>query len=430
MRCHFMLLLLLGKSLAQEATKEPVLKEETKITLHEDPGKDPSFEHLFSKELALAQKALSSQEKEISRVKKSLSALAESGRRYFLESAPKPPTDKFIAVFDGGSTGTRLNIYQFDGKGLVLKSHFFKNIPGGVHTSKAPKDDIQALLSAGETFLEKNHHSTGYDFPMVFNGTAGLRLVGERARNSLILSIKEAIKESTKREVEVRVIDGKEEGFYAWAALVFVTQMKDKIGIFDLGGGSAQISFEVEKDLQDAQEGIVHGKNKDVLSRSFLGMGLFAGLERVRKSDEKKHCAWGRESFSLPQCKMHMKSVIGAMIQETTAGKEIAPGISQVNTIFVTSFIAEMLNSLQTPGTAQFKDIKKVANSLCRKDYSGSNPGKEETPGRNRLDCVGVTYAIIFMENLGVGLFTPIRNASKIPTDISWSLGRALSLLE
>ncbi|KAI5193282.1 ectonucleoside triphosphate diphosphohydrolase 5/6 [Nematocida minor] len=399
-----------------------------------------SYREMIYANLKEAMNTLKKQENEIVELRQSIQSISKIFSLYSEEKETKPSKDKFVAVFDGGSTGTRINIYQFDEKGLVLKSHFLHRLFPGIHNSKTPENDIKQLLALGKAHLEKKEHRTGYDFPIVFNGTAGLRLIDERKRNSVLEIVKKTIQEETKKkEIEVRVIDGKEEGFYAWAALVFVTQMKEKIGIIDLGGGSAQISFEIDKDMQGAQDGIVHGKNKDVLSRSFLGMGLVAGLENVHKTDKNGVCEWKSASFDINRCKVHIKSAISAMIQERTQGKEVAPGISQVNTMFVSSFIAETLHLLQTPVNPQFKDIKDVVSSICSNNsvMANSNLGKpEQTSNPNvvskqkKPDCISVLYAVMFMENLGVGLFTPIKNSANIPTDISWSLGRALSLIE
>ncbi|KAI5165853.1 ectonucleoside triphosphate diphosphohydrolase 5/6 [Nematocida sp. AWRm78] len=406
----------------------------------ENSLKQVEYSKIIDRNINYALSTLTRQEKEISRIRKALLSISKVVGSFMQEKERQSvEKDKFVAVFDGGSTGTRLNIYQFNEKGLALKSHLFKNISPGIHLSQNPEEDIKSLLSFGKTYLEKHGHTTGYDFPVVFNGTAGLRLISESARNSLLERIKKTIlSETEKKEVEVRVIDGKEEGFYAWAALAFVTQLKEKIGIIDLGGGSAQISFEVDKDAQSIQEGIVHGKNKDVLSRSFLGMGLVAGLNQIHEMDTKNYCKWGSPTFDVSKCKGHIKSTISTMIQSTTHGKEVAPGLSQINTIFVSSFIAEMLHMIKTPSTAQFKDIKEIATSVCKNSInspnktsphasSSSNPSPHTTPAP---DCVSVLYTVMFMENLGVGLFTPIKNVSTIPTDISWSLGRALSLIE
>lgn len=385
---------------------------------------------------------LKRQEEEMAKVKRVLASISSAARHLLVKSSPDPPKDKFVAVFDGGSTGTRLNIYQFNESGLVLKSHMFQKTNVGIHLSKTPGNDIKKLLTLGQTHLKSLGHEGGYNFPVVFNGTAGLRLIDENARSRVLKTVKEAIISETRKkpaDIEVRVIDGKEEGFYAWAALVFTTQMKERIGIIDLGGGSAQISFEVDKDMQGVQDGIVHGKNKDVLSRSFLGMGLVAGLDRINRSDKNSVCKSGTSAFDINKCKVHIKNTIGAMMQERTQGKEVAPGISQVNTIFVSSFIAETLNVLKTPANSQFKDIKDFVGSVCSNNsinpsvHAGdsakdtSNPSVQKVP---ELNCISILYAVMFMENLGVGLFTPIKNSTNIPTDISWSLGRALSLIE
>ncbi|KAI5190617.1 ectonucleoside triphosphate diphosphohydrolase 5/6 [Nematocida sp. AWRm77] len=381
--------------------------------------------------------------KRLHALEKSLESLSEKVKG--VESAAQhAQEDQFVAVFDGGSTGTRLNIYKFDSKGLILKEHMLRSTHPGIHQAKDPEKILAELLEKGKVFLKQHRGSTEYNFPVVFNATAGMRLLDVGKRNALLKQIKSTLEtQLKKKDIEVRVIDGKEEGFYAWSALVFVTKMKEKIGIIDLGGGSAQISFEIDKDHQASEDGVVHGKTKNVLSRSFLGMGLVAGVEEARKADTKKVCAWNSTEFDIAECKRHIKATVGRMIQERTGGKEVAPGISQVSTIFVSSFISEILQMIKTPQEIKFQDMKELVDSVCKTPatsmFSGSLSlaSAELAPNPEILDkkdqsstCISVIYAIMFMESLGVGLFTPIKDAGLIPVDISWSLGRALSLIE
>lgn len=382
---------------------------------------------------ALVQKQMESMQKLKEKLERIAKAAEAEGK-----DTPEPERDQFVAVFDGGSTGTRLNIYKFDSKGLVLKAHVMHNISPGIHQVASPKKVVQELLAQGKSFLKKNGHPPEYSsFPLVFNGTAGLRLVEERKRASVLQEVKQTLESETKKETEVRVIDGKEEGFYAWAALVFVTQIKPKIGIIDLGGGSAQISFEIDSDLSAAAEGVVHGKNKSVLSRSFLGTGLVAGVEQVRKTDSKHVCDVSSPQLDVGLCKAHIKSTLSNLMYKNTGGKEIAPGISQINTIFVSSFISEILRMLQTPEQAKFQDIKNLMAAVCttqslkdsaaEEEEAGPNPAGRKKKGPN---CISIMYAVMFMEALGVGLFTPIKDSANVPTDISWALGRAISLIQ
>ncbi|KAI5171525.1 ectonucleoside triphosphate diphosphohydrolase 5/6 [Nematocida sp. LUAm3] len=369
------------------------------------------------------------------------------------EEHAKEEKDKnqFIGVFDGGSTGTRLNIYKFDSKGYVLLAHALESVLPGIHESVSPEKDINFLFKKGEKFLLDNGHMSGYDFPVVFNGTAGLRLLESSKREDILKLVKKVLQEVTKKnEVEARVIDGKEEGFYAWAALTFITKIKEKIAIIDLGGGSAQISLEIDSDIPGMHDGVVRGRRRSVLSRSFLGMGLVSGLERIRKIDTHKVCEWKAENFDMEKCRKLIKISLNMMILEKTKGKEVSPGLSQVSTVFVSSFISEILNQykdsvIKNKGTIEFQNIKNISNSVCstRSLSSASNPvasenmpkSLPENPKRpvakpQNLDCISVMYATMFMEALGVGLFTPIKDTATIPTDISWSLGRALSLLK
>ncbi|KAI5180249.1 ectonucleoside triphosphate diphosphohydrolase 5/6 [Nematocida sp. AWRm80] len=391
------------------------------------------------------QSSIRNLEKEIQRItgiKKMLSKAYMALGEIASGKSSSKKKDQFVAVFDGGSTGTRLNIYRFDPKGFKLKGHMLKNVFKGIHLHKDPKKVISKLLQQGKEFLIENGHPPVYNFPMVFNGTAGLRLIPPAAQDKVLKEVKEAlVTETNNPNIEVRVIDGKEEGFYAWAALVFVIQAKEKIGIIDLGGGSAQISFEIDKDTKGGEDGIVHGKNKNVLSRSFLGMGLNEGMSEIKRKDKNGVCEWGQPTYDIVQCKGHIKSTLGLMVLKRTEGHEIAPGLSQINTVFVSSFISEILQLLQAPKQAKFQDIKSLIDTACTNNSSmpilpfskksqSISPSNPTATTKQTPDCVSIIYAIMFMEILGVGLFTPIENAVSIPTDISWSLGRALSLIE
>lgn len=345
--------------------------------------------------------------------------ISMGGRSVMTYSRGTSAEDRFISVFDGGSTGTRLNIYQFDAEGLVLKSHYMAASTPGIASNPGMAGRlVRSMLEDAAGYLREKRGSASYDFPVVFNGTAGLRLLPEGERLGVLREVRRGMGGVASGRVEVRVIDGQEEGFYAWAALAFTARSRGHIGIIDLGGGSAQVSFDLKRGESPGHQDIIRGQKRSVFSRSFLGMGLVAGLDRVRLQDRDNACSWGSYPGAPGRCAQLFRNAVAEMFaaQGSHSPKEVAPGINSVSRMYVTSFIAEILEEGRLPASTTLREMQQAYARKC--------------PTLRSMHCKKFLYVLLFMEGLGLDPGIPIMDTNQFRNaDVSWSLGRALSIL-
>ncbi|KAG0439209.1 Ectonucleoside triphosphate diphosphohydrolase 5 [Dictyocoela muelleri] len=149
---------------------------------------------------------------------------------------------KYVAVIDGGSTGTRLNIFEFMGK--KLKNHFLVFSKPGLQDLdfKSINLKIKDLLLRGIEYL--NSKNVDYENMSIgFYGTGGLRALDKR-KSSKILKIVKDVFESFGFKPEVCLLKDVEEGRLALKTLDYLTEENNmKNGIIEMGGSSVQVAF-------------------------------------------------------------------------------------------------------------------------------------------------------------------------------------------
>jgi len=90
---------------------------------------------------------------------------------------------------------------------------------------------------------------------MASKATAGLRLLGDAKSTRILAAVRKRLVETgfpvadLNSEDGVAVMDGRDEGVFAWITVNYLTQRigGERIstsGVMDLGGGSTQIVFE------------------------------------------------------------------------------------------------------------------------------------------------------------------------------------------
>lgn len=190
----------------------------------------------------------------------------------------------FTVVVDCGSTGTRVNVYEWgiDGgrngdlpnllhsyphesaKNPLWKNgckyHCMQTEPGldkfvgnysGVRTSLRP------LLRWAEGLVPRDRHR---DTPIFVLATAGLRRIAVEDGRRVLEDVERVVKEHTfkwKRDW-IRVLSGREEAYYGWVALNYKMGYLNKslsesptLGLLDLGGSSLQIVMEADEVRED-----------------------------------------------------------------------------------------------------------------------------------------------------------------------------------
>ncbi|XP_011907217.1 PREDICTED: ectonucleoside triphosphate diphosphohydrolase 6 isoform X2 [Cercocebus atys] len=259
-------------------------------------------------------------------------------------------------MFDAGSTGTRVHVFQFarpPRETPTLTHETFKALKPGL---SAYADDVEkmqptcphritpvyntrppsrpslscthpiqpwvldpALWQSAQgiqELLDVAKQDIPFDFwkatPLVLKATAGLRLLpGEKAQK-LLQKVKEVFKASPFLVGDdcVSIMNGTDEGVSAWITVNFLTgSLKtpggSSVGMLDLGGGSTQIAFlpRVEGTLQASPPGYLtalrmFNRTYKLYSYSYLGLGLMSARLAILGGVEGQPAKDGKELVS------------------------------------------------------------------------------------------------------------------------------------
>ncbi|KAL4680829.1 hypothetical protein H8959_022770 [Pygathrix nigripes] len=219
-------------------------------------------------------------------------------------------------MFDAGSTGTRVHVFQFarpPRETPTLTHETFKALKPGL---SAYADDVEKSAQGIQELLDVAKQDIPFDFwkatPLVLKATAGLRLLpGEKAQK-LLQKVKEVFKASPFLVGDdcVSIMNGTDEGVSAWITVNFLTgSLKtpggSSVGMLDLGGGSTQIAFlpRVEGTLQTSPPGYLtalrmFNRTYKLYSYSYLGLGLMSARLAILGGVEGQPAKDGKELVS------------------------------------------------------------------------------------------------------------------------------------
>jgi guanosine-diphosphatase len=219
-------------------------------------------------------------------------------------------------MIDAGSTGSRIHVYRFNNCGPTpeLESEDFKMTAkkeGGSGLSSYKADAEGAAKSLDvllDLAMEKVPESLKSCTPIAVKATAGLRKLGAEMSDKILDAVRNRLETEypfpvvSKEENGVEVMDGKDEGVYAW---ITTNYLLGKIGgpdhsetaaVFDLGGGSTQVVFEPTFKGKNGgmPEKMAEGDHKykltfggrdfELYQHSHLGYGLMSARESIHKT--------------------------------------------------------------------------------------------------------------------------------------------------
>lgn len=140
-------------------------------------------------------------------------------------------------------------------EGLVLKSDVFEQLKPGLGDSGWATEPARAAASLGPLLkkaiaaVPAKHRATT---PIELRATAGLRLLPGGAADQILDEVGKVLAESPFMVIPegVSIMDGVDEGAYAWLTLNYLLgntgkPMEQLVGAIDLGGGSIQQAFAV-----------------------------------------------------------------------------------------------------------------------------------------------------------------------------------------
>lgn len=261
-------------------------------------------------------------------------------------------------MVDAGSTGSRIHVYKFNNCGAAPELEgeiLFKEterIDGKSSGLSAYKDDPEAAAKSLDPLLDAALKVIPDTLkgcsPIAVKATAGLRLIGPERSGKILDSVRNRLHTKypfpivSKEENGVAIMDGSDEGVYAW---VTVNYLLGKIGgpdhsetaaVFDLGGGSTQIVF------QPSFEGLTSGGMPDKLAdgdhkyelsfggqqfnlyqHSHLGYGLMSAREAIHSTlvndlheQDKTDTTWTKQPVINPCFSVGMSKTVTVKLDD------------------------------------------------------------------------------------------------------------------
>lgn len=228
-------------------------------------------------------------------------------------------TTFFTVVLDCGSSGTRVNVYEWRKGGVLSDSdlpilvhsypddsvkidggysqkggcfyHCLQTEPGldkFLGNFSGVSDALKPLIRLAELWVPLERHG---ETPIIVLATAGLRRLQNDDAKKILKDVEEVVKGHgfMFRESWVRVLSGKEEAYYGWVALnyqmgIFGNSSRlPSLGLLDLGGSSLQVVTEIDdpreyENVLRAKIGLVEHW---ILAYSLPAFGLNEGFDRT-----------------------------------------------------------------------------------------------------------------------------------------------------
>ncbi|XP_047090611.1 probable apyrase 6 [Lolium rigidum] len=236
-----------------------------------------------------------------------LLAIVVSALVHLLSSSPThpAPSPRFSVIIDGGSTGSRAHVFATgpDGRPDLARSVVMRVSPGlssfAADTARAG-ESLRPLLEFAREKVGGEGGAAATEVRLM--ATAGLRLLEESVQGAILASCRDVLRASGFRFEDswAKVIPGSDEGVYAWVAANYALgtlggDPHKTIGIIELGGASAQLTFVSDEVLPpELSTNFTFGETAYTLyTNSFLNFGQNAAqdsfLEIVRSRGSSKN---------------------------------------------------------------------------------------------------------------------------------------------
>lgn len=201
---------------------------------------------------------------------------------------------QYGVIIDAGSTGSRVLAFEFhkaylDGR-LMLDNELFRELKPGLSslTPEIGVEQISKLLDEAKHFIPSVYWSST---PLALKATAGLRLLGSSQSDAILEAIRELFVRSgfsVDSEHSVEIMDGTDEGIFSWFTVNYLSgrlTSKNTAAALDLGGGSTQITYELQE-FQPSYKNYIHSvpilhSEVNVFTNSYLNLGLMAARHAV-----------------------------------------------------------------------------------------------------------------------------------------------------
>ncbi|KAK9050998.1 hypothetical protein SSX86_027623 [Deinandra increscens subsp. villosa] len=239
---------------------------------------------------------------------------------YFNSNSRDPLEKRYRIVIDGGSTGSRIHVFEYLIKnGAPVFDFSGENGLGSVRVSPGLSAFGEDPHRAGASVLELLDFARKR-IPKVNWGKTEVRLMATAGLRMLDSSVQERILESCRKVLRASgfafrndwasVISGSDEGVHAWVVANYALgtlggDPHKTTGIIELGGASAQLTFFSSEPIPPEFSRMVKFGNVSysLYSHSLLEFGQNVAFDLVRQSNLAKvsNLAWWvrNKSFSL-----------------------------------------------------------------------------------------------------------------------------------
>ena len=229
-------------------------------------------------------------------------------------SSPHKPGARLVQyalMIDAGSQGSRIHVYKFNNCAASLQLEyevFVQKRPGLSKYAGNPEAAAESLDELMDTAVRVVPAQLVKCTPVAVKATAGLRLLGEEEATKILSAVRHRLRTKYAFELpstsadgledRVAIMDGKDEGVYAWITANYLLGTIDpstspgthSYAMLDLGGASTQIVFEptfppkpkeVFHDGEHKYSLTFAGTEFTLYQHSYLGYGLMKARQSV-----------------------------------------------------------------------------------------------------------------------------------------------------
>ncbi|EHN02845.1 Gda1p [Saccharomyces cerevisiae x Saccharomyces kudriavzevii VIN7] len=415
---------------------------------------------------------------------------------------------RYVVMIDAGSSGSRVHVYEFDvctSPPTLINEEFKMLTPGLSSYDTDAAGAAESLDSLLDFAVDKVPLKARGCTPVAVRATAGLRIIGDAKSKKILTAVTNHLEKDYPfpiAEGSVSIMDGDEEGVFAWITTNYLLKNIGTEGaklptaaVFDLGGGSTQIVFEPtfpenEKMVEGEHKYDLNfgGKIYTLYQFSHLRYGLMEGRKRinsvlvqnaikdgkitkgdgskthkimspclppkVNSSNEKVELAAG-ETYTVDfigpdvptgtQCRFLTDQILNkdAKCQSPPCSfngvhqPSMVRTFKELNDIYIFSFFYDRTHPLGMPSSFTLNELMDLTRTVCSGEetwksvFSGIEGSLDELKSDPHY-CLDLSFQVSLLHTgYDIPLYRELRTAEKIDdTEIGWSLGASLSLLE
>eukprot|EP00545_Synedropsis_sp_CCMP1620_P002535 CAMPEP_0119031110 /NCGR_PEP_ID=MMETSP1176-20130426/41373_1 /TAXON_ID=265551 /ORGANISM="Synedropsis recta cf, Strain CCMP1620" /LENGTH=500 /DNA_ID=CAMNT_0006987497 /DNA_START=89 /DNA_END=1591 /DNA_ORIENTATION=+ len=403
--------------------------------------------------------------------------------------------NKYIVVIDAGSSGSRAHVFQYDKNDVLNPKHESLKVKPGLSSYATHAQDAGVSLDPLLTFVRQHVPVDQIkDTKVVLYATAGMRLIGETERTAVMTNVQEYLQKSdfSFKAGDAKVIDGKQEGMLGWLAVNFLNNDKQMSwGVLEMGGASVQFTVPIPAATSTGAATVVpeehkrsyratdgSGKQEEVFTHSFLGLGMEAAREAVNQAllltkESSAAAASGDPCLQASYVEEHNVDQFSGVASVTPAGNFDACSALISKTMFqppttttesnnsnnkcdhpgdgcfYNGMFAPSLanvkfwafeNFFYTPsalgirGTIVVEDLRKAGQEVCALPWPTVDvdyPKDDQPKDNNEKWCFGAAYLwMFFTQGLGFKPDQQLTVGNSVGENgIDWALGAALQAI-